>query len=121
MNSRYGGAIWTNHALERLQQRRLSQQLAFQAFQYPEETVTGKQNNTLEFRRREGASLITIIAKQNDKREWIILSCWVDPPLPGSIDIPRQEAYWRYRTDAKNATFWGKFWVEIKRQFGFYR
>ena len=111
----YGGVIWTNHALERLGQRGLSQSMAWQAFQHPEESLKGKQPGTSEFRKRFDTSLVTIIATQNERREWIILSCWIDPPLPGSIDTFKKEQYRRFQ----QASFWGKFWLTLKRQLGF--
>jgi hypothetical protein len=114
-NQYYGNAIWTNHALERLGQRGLSQDLAWQAFRYPDQSFQGKNPGTTEYQKKFGKSLVTIIAKQNEKREWIILSCWIDPPLPGSIDIKKQEDWKKY----KKAGFWGKFWLTVKKQLGF--
>ncbi len=110
----YGNAIWTNHALERLGQRGLSQDLAWQAFQYPDISKKGKNPNTMEYQKRFGPSLVTVTATQTEKKEWLILSCWIDPPLPGSIDIKKQE-YWR---KYQKAGFWGKFWITLKKQIG---
>lgn len=108
----YQGAIWTNHALERLNQRGLSQDLAGKTFQYPDKTLQGKEKGTTEFQRKFNNSLVTVIAKQNEKKEWIILSCWIDPPLPGSPDIKRREEYRKYQ----KASFWGKMWISFKKQ-----
>jgi len=102
----FGGAIWTNHALERLHQRKIPQEMAWKAFQYPQKSLSGKQEGTIEYQRRFNNSLVTVIAKQNSKKEWLILSCWVDPPLSGSIDHPM-------------TSFWKKLWMEIRRQIGF--
>lgn len=114
-NHYYGGAIWTNHALERLGQRGLTQDLAKQAFQHPDFSIPGKKSGTVEYQKKFGISIITVIAKQNEKNEWVILSCWIDPPLPGSIDIKKREEYKRF----KKATFWGKIWLAFKSQLGF--
>ncbi len=114
MNQYYGNAIWTNHALKRIGQRGLSQDIAWQAFKYPDTTLPGKNPGTSEFQKKFGISLVTIIAKQNERREWIILSCWIDPPLPGSIDAKKREDWKRY----KKAGFWGKFWLTLKKQLG---
>jgi hypothetical protein len=110
----YGDVIWTNHALERLGQRGLTQHLAWQAFRYADKSLPGKNAGTTEYQKRVGKSLITVIATQNEKREWLILSCWIDPPLPGSIDI-KNNKYWQAY---KKAGFWGKFWITIKKQLG---
>ncbi|RJQ24419.1 hypothetical protein C4577_07965 [Candidatus Parcubacteria bacterium] len=111
----YKGAIWTNHALERLDQRGLTQDLAAQAFNRPDNSIQGKKPGTIEFQKRVGKSLITIISKKNEKNEWIILSCWIDPPLPGSIDILKQEQYKKYQ----KAGFWKRLFISFKNQLGF--
>ena len=113
-NKFFGNVIWTNHALERLGQRGLTQDLAYKSFRYADQSFPGKNKGTTEYQKRFGNSLVTIIATQNEKSEWLILSCWIDPPLPGSIDIKKNE-YWK---QYKKAGFWGKFWLTIKKQLG---
>lgn len=108
----YGGAIWTNHALQRMGERLLPQDMAYQAFRSPDRSFPGKQPGTSQYQKQFGKSLVTIIATQNEKREWIILSCWIDPPLPGTIDSRKKDEYIKYR----NATTWGKFLIVLKRQ-----
>ena len=110
----YGGAIWTNHALERLGQRGLSQDLAWQAFNNPDVSEAGKNPGTTESRKKFGNSTVTIISKRNDRNEWIILSCWIDPPLPGTHDFKKREDYLKY----KKAGFWGKVFYTLKKQIG---
>lgn len=107
----YGGAIWTNHALERLGARGLTQELAWRAFQYPDHSKNGKQKGSWEYRKTFGSSTVTVIAKQNEKHEWIILSCWIDPPLPGYLDDRKKQAYQKY----KKSGFWGQLWMDLKR------
>lgn len=115
LSKNYGGAIWTNHALERLSKRGLSQDLAWQAFQYPDTSLPGKKAETTEYRKKLGNSLVTIVTKRNEKGEWIILSCWADPPFSGSIDIKEKQRYKKYQ----KASFLGKFWLTLKTQLGF--
>lgn len=107
----YGGVIWTNHALERLGARGLTQNLARQTFQNPDYSGKGKQKGTFEYRKKFGNSTVTVIAKQNEKYEWIILSCWIDPPLPGYLDDRKKQAYHKY----KKAGFWGQLWMDLKK------
>ena len=87
----FGGVIWTNHALERLKGRKLPQDIAWKAFRYPEETNKGKKQNTFEFIKKLDIYTVSVIAKQNEKREWVILSCWIDPPLAGSVDLMKTD------------------------------
>lgn len=107
----YKGAIWTNHALQRLGQRGLTQELAASAFTNPDNVIPAKNGGT-EYQKRVKNSLVTVIAKKNEKGEWLILSNWIDPPLPGSIDIKKREDYNKYR----KASLWGKIWLEIRNQ-----
>lgn len=113
-NNHYGGVIWTNHALKRLYQRGLKQEKALEAFHSPDRTLIGKKSGTSEFQKRFGPSFVTIIATKNDHNEWIILSCWIDPPLPGSVDAQKKDAYKTYQ----KASFWKKFWIVLRQQIG---
>lgn len=110
----YKGAIWTNHALLRLSERGLTQEIAGNAFNHPDKSMPGTESGTMRYQKRFGISLVTVVAKQNEKSEWIVLSCWADPPLPGSNDERRQKEYQRY----KKATFWKKIWITALRQLG---
>lgn len=111
----YGGAIWTNHALERLGARGLTQELAWKTFQHPDYSGKGKQKGAWEYRKKFGNSTATVIAKQNEKYEWLILSCWIEPPLPGYLDDRKKKAWAKY----KKAGFWGQLWIDlVKDIFG---
>lgn len=112
----YGGAIWTNHALERLSQRQLPQDMALQALKQPDNSRPGTNPGTTEFNKQIGQYAVQTIAAKNEHGEWVIVSCWVNPPLPGSIDIKKKQEWQAY----KKAGFWGKLWIEFKRQLGFY-
>lgn len=83
----YQGIIWTNHALERLKARQIPQESAWKAFRFPESSYKGKTQGSFEFAKKIQKNTITTVAKQNDRKEWIILSAWIDPPLTSSIDI----------------------------------
>jgi hypothetical protein len=114
-NQYYEDTIWTNHALNRIFERGLSQEKAYQAFKSPDHTQKGR-DGALEFQKKFGSEKVTLIAKQNDRSEWVVLSAWIDPPLPGSRDDVKQKRYQAYL----KAGFWGKLWMEIKRDvFGF--
>lgn len=110
----YGGIIWTNHAQEQLTRRGVLQATALQTFRSPDTTFSGKNPGTIEYEKKFGSAKVTIIAKQNEQKEWIILSGWIDPPLPGTADAKKKEAWKKY----KKAGFWGKLWYHIKQQLG---
>ncbi len=98
----YGNLIWTNHVLSRLGERGLTQQMAWETFNKPD--VSGKANEgAMEYKKKYGISTVTVIAKQNEKREWIIISAWINPPLPGTED-ERKHNNWK----AYQKAGWGK-------------
>lgn len=96
----YKGAIWTNHVLERLRERGLSKDKAGNVFLHPDRRFAGK-NGTTEYQKYFGKSLATLIVKQNEKKEWLILSAWI-----------------KYKDQYKKASFWGKVFLAFKRQLG---
>lgn len=110
----YGDVIWTNHALSRTSDRGLTQKIVWETYRYPDEKREGKEKGTTEFLRKVEDSIVTVIGKQNEKRQWLIISCWANPPLPGSIDIQVQKEHKTYR----RAGFFGKFFYTIKKQLG---
>lgn len=78
MDRNFGGVIWTNHALERLRERGIKQGDAWATFNRPEQSRKGVQGNWVYYR-NWGGTQVEVVAKQNGKREWIILSVWSKP------------------------------------------
>ena len=110
----YAGAIWTNHAQERLLNRGVSQTMAAETFQNPDTTSSGKNPGTIHYEKKFDSSTVTLIAKQNERKEWIIISGWIDPPLPGTKDFKKKQDWKQYQ----KAGFWGKVWYHLKQQLG---
>jgi hypothetical protein len=110
----YAGLIWTNHVLERMMERGIKQEMASETFHHPDKSFKGRESGSMEYQKRFGHSRVTVIARQNDQREWIILSAWIDPPLAGTPDARKKNAYRAYQ----RAGFWGKFWRIALRQLG---
>ncbi len=110
----YGNIIWTNHAIERLHARKLAQETAFLAFQSPDQRQNGKRPGSFELQKKHGDLTITIIVSQNDKKEWVVISAWVDPPHPGTDDHRKQIYYEKMQ----KAGFWGRIWLTLRHQLG---
>jgi hypothetical protein len=106
--------IWTNHALQRLSERGIKQHVADLAFNHPDASFPDKDKTATRFQKRIDNYTVIIVAKKNDDGDWIIISCWRDPPLPHTFDFKKREGYRTYR----NASFWGKVWITVKRQLG---
>ena len=109
--NRYRNIIFTNHALSRLSERGFTQAMAYETFSNSDTQIESKNGGT-EFQKKFGGQTITVVAKQNEKYEWIILSCWIDPPLPGTRDSRLKADYKKYQ----KAGLWGKIFLTIKRQ-----
>jgi hypothetical protein len=106
--------IWTHHARRRLTERGFTKDMVQKTFSHPDTSFAGREKGTTEYHKRFGSSLVTVIVKQNEQQEWIIVSTWIDPPLPGTTDAKKKKGYLAYQ----RAGFWGKIWITVKRQLG---
>lgn len=76
MERNFGGVIWTNHALKRLKERNISQSDAWATFRRPEQSRYAKAKSAWVYYKIYGNQKIEVVAKQNEKKEWVILSVW---------------------------------------------
>lgn len=76
MNNRYGGVIWTDHAIQRLYERNLSQEDAWYSFQHPDGQLKSPKPGVYCYYKDYDNQRIEVVATQNENKEWIILSCW---------------------------------------------
>lgn len=76
MKRDFGGVIWTNHALKRLQERGIKQGDAWVTWRRPEKSRYAKNKGTWIYYKTFGKERIEVVAKKNEKGEWIILSVW---------------------------------------------
>ena len=72
----YGGVIWTNHALERLNKRGIKQGDAWATWKRPDQSRYAKLKGAWVYYKTYGDQKIEVVAKQNEKKEWVILSVW---------------------------------------------
>ena len=76
MNRKYRGVIWTKHALDRLAERKIKQGDAWATFNRPDTSRYTKSKDAFVYERSWNDTTIEIVAKKNDKGEWVILSVW---------------------------------------------
>ncbi len=76
MDNQYGGVVWTNHALQRLEERNISQSDALATFSRPQNSKYAKTKNAWVFYRSWNGYQIEVVATQNEKKQWLILSVW---------------------------------------------
>ena len=105
--------IWTNHARDRLRERKISQQFIDQTLSHPDRTETKKSGST-EFSKKIDDRTYAVLIKGNDRGEHIIVSAWVDPPFPGTKDAKKRSRYW----EMQKASFGKKIWLTIIDQLG---
>ncbi len=86
MDNHFGNVIWTNHALQRLRERGISQGDAWATWRRPDQSRYAATKGAWVYYKtypdRIGAGgnqKIEVVAKQNEKKEWIILSVWSRP------------------------------------------
>jgi len=96
MDNHYKGLIWTNHALDRLRQRGIKQGDAWATWNHAEQTRKGSAPGSWVYYRTYGNERIEVVAKQNEKKEWIILSVW-SRPVSNSHDPERRRraSFWK--------------------------
>lgn len=75
-NRNYGGVIWTNHAIQRLNERRISQGDAWAVWNRPEQSRYSTTKGAWIYYKTYGDQRIEVVAKQNEKKEWVVLSVW---------------------------------------------
>ena len=79
MNNEYKGIIFTNHALERLSQRGISQGDAWATFSRPDQSRYAASREEWIYYKTYGDRKIEVVAKKNKKGEWLILTVWARP------------------------------------------
>ncbi len=75
----YGGIIWTDHALERLHQRSIPQEVAYLAFRKADQSRYAQSKGGWVYYKTVQGKLIEVVAKKNESNEWIILTVWSKP------------------------------------------
>ncbi len=102
--------IFTTHARERMRERRLPEAVAIQAYEHPDESYSGKEYGTTEYRKYVNGRQVTLIIKQESGKR-IVISAWCNPPFPGTFDEKKQRSWQSYQ----RAKGWKKFFLFLLR------
>jgi len=96
MERNYGGVIWTNHALQRLKERGISQGDAWATWNRPEQSRKGSGSNqgAWVYYRIWGNQKIEVVAKQDEYKKWIIISVWSDKVDKSISPSNRSDNFW---------------------------
>jgi hypothetical protein len=106
--------IWTNHALKRINDRKISENQIQNTISAPD----SKLNNTdgsIEYVREFGFQKVHAIVKENSEKELILLSCWINPPNTGTMDFKSE----KLRKEIKHSSPIKKMWLTFLNQIGF--
>ncbi len=107
----YTEIILTNHAAQKIERRGIIKNDVFETLVKPDSTKKDRED-AFKYKKKFEGYRITAVAKQNEKGEWVILSVWRDPPLPGTLDAQEKKEWKGY----KKAGFLGQIWSQIKQQ-----
>jgi hypothetical protein len=86
MDKHYQNLVFTDHALERLRLRTISQHQVQQVLSHPQKTFPSDKPDQVKFIRSLNDRTIHVVGKYlDDQKKWLIISVWVrgeDDPTP---------------------------------------
>lgn len=95
MDKNFGGVIWTDHALSRLRERELKQGDAWATFRRPDQSRFAKAKGAWVYYKTFRNQKIEVVAKKNDKKEWVILSVWSRPVFTKKEKKPSKDSFFK--------------------------
>lgn len=98
MDRNYGGVIWTNHALQRLKERGIRQSEAWATWKKPDQSRYAESKGAWIYYKTYGNYRLEVVAKQNERKEWLILSVWGKPIYGRHAEHPKSErkGFWGF-------------------------
>ncbi len=111
--NKFGGAIWTDHALERMSERGIPKEYATQSITNPDSSERNDKGGIRTIKRIDDKT-ITTVTKKNEKGETLVISIWMDPPMVGTADHKKKQRYNEY----KKGGIGKKIWLTILKQLG---
>jgi len=93
MDPRFGGVIWTNHAIRRMKERGISQSDAWATWSRPDQSRYATVKGAWIYYKTYGNEKIEVVAKKNERGEWLILSVWSRSVYGKEAKI---EPFWKF-------------------------
>lgn len=91
MQKHFMGVIFTDHVIKRLYERGITQSDAWYTFRHPDKQARGMTPGSYRYSKTYGQQRIEVITKQNESKEWVILSCWSKLVGDGKPIFPQRE------------------------------
>ena len=106
--------ILTNHAKKRLNDRKISKNQILQTISSPDFKIYNS-DGSIELSKKYGNQKVYTVIKENEKKEYIILSCWINPPNYGSKDFKNKQ----FNKSLRKSSGIKKIWYTFLNQIGF--
>lgn len=75
----YKGIILTDHALERMQQRRVTEEMVLSTLSRPDRSRYADAKEKFIYNKSFGREMVEVVASQNERKEWVVVSVWSRP------------------------------------------
>jgi hypothetical protein len=75
----YKGIILTNHALERMRERGVSEQMVYLTINKPDRSRYADNKRKFIYNKTFGSEMVEVVASKNERREWVVVSVWSRP------------------------------------------
>ena len=76
INKYYKELVFTNHALDRLNERKIDKSEAWATWRRPEKKYYAATKQAWVFQKNYKHRQIEVVATQNDQKDWVVLSVW---------------------------------------------
>jgi hypothetical protein len=109
-----GSIVWTKHALERNKERQITESWIEGTVNNPDD-YSEIEGGKIKSQKKFGNHTVTVITARADSGKYLILSAWVNPPMPGTQDYRKES----FQKSMKKSGGLGKFIHTLKNQLGF--
>ncbi|OGD62468.1 hypothetical protein A2160_00075 [Candidatus Beckwithbacteria bacterium RBG_13_42_9] len=103
MDKNYGNVIWTNHVLQRLTERHISQADSWATWRNPDNSRYAASRSAWVYYRTIGGKKFEVVAKKNKQGQWVILSVWCKPVFKNKSKQSKSNSFWKL---ILNQLFW---------------
>jgi hypothetical protein len=81
MQTTYKSLIFTNHALQRMNERGISQKQAWATWNSPDSSKYSKTKHAYIYIKNLNHNKIQLVAKKNNHNQWVVISVWSEEPV----------------------------------------
>lgn len=89
MGKIYKGVILTDHALERMWQRRVTEEMVLSTLSRPDRSRYADAKEKFIYNKSFGREMVEVVASQNERKEWVVVSVWSRP-----VSLMRHNQYY---------------------------